>query len=123
VVCTYFASDPTQQLALFIWLIIRLIQLVFSIETVFFSHEKLANSVFQSVYNFSRTGQNLLAPEISITRKQAQNTAAKAQTICTPHTQTWHSGMAIPYTAYGMAVPEKNRSPFLKYISFTFLKK
>jgi hypothetical protein len=41
--------------ALFIWLIIRLIQLVFSAGTVFFSHKKSANSVFQPAYNFSRT--------------------------------------------------------------------
>jgi hypothetical protein len=41
--------------ALFIWLIIRLIQLVFSAGTVFFSHKKSANSVFQSAYNSSRT--------------------------------------------------------------------
>jgi hypothetical protein len=32
---------------MFIWLIIRLIQLVFSAETVFFSHKKSANSIFQ----------------------------------------------------------------------------
>jgi hypothetical protein len=42
-------------MALFIWLIIRLIQLVFSAETVFFSHKKSANSVFQPAYNSSRT--------------------------------------------------------------------
>jgi hypothetical protein len=44
---------------LFIWLIIRLIQLVFSAETVFFSHKKSANSVFQPAYNSSRTGPNI----------------------------------------------------------------
>jgi hypothetical protein len=38
---------------LFIWLIIRLIQLVFSTETVFFSYKKLA--VFQPAYHFNRT--------------------------------------------------------------------
>jgi hypothetical protein len=43
-------------MVLFIWLIIRLIWLVFSAETVFFSHEKSANSVFQPAYNSSRTG-------------------------------------------------------------------
>jgi hypothetical protein len=42
-------------MALFIWLIIRLIQLVFSAGTVFFSHKKSANSVFQPAYNSSRT--------------------------------------------------------------------
>jgi hypothetical protein len=42
-------------LALFIWLIIRLIQLVFSAGTIFFSHKKSANSVFQPTYNSSRT--------------------------------------------------------------------
>jgi hypothetical protein len=43
-------------LAMFIWLIIRFIQLVFSAETVFFSHKKSANSVFQPAYNSSQTG-------------------------------------------------------------------
>jgi hypothetical protein len=42
-------------MALFIRLIIRLFQLVFSAETVFFSHNKSANSVFQPVYQHSRT--------------------------------------------------------------------
>jgi hypothetical protein len=41
--------------ALFIWLIIRFIQLVFSAKTVFFSHKKSVNSVFQPAYNSSRT--------------------------------------------------------------------
>jgi hypothetical protein len=41
-------------LALFIWLIIRLIQFVFSAGTIFFSHKKSANSVFQPAYNSSR---------------------------------------------------------------------
>jgi hypothetical protein len=45
----------TENLALFIWLIIRLIQLVFSGRTIFFSHEKSVNSVFQPAYNSSRT--------------------------------------------------------------------
>jgi hypothetical protein len=42
-------------MAMFIWLIIRLIRLVFSAGTVFFSHKKSANSVFQPAYNSSRT--------------------------------------------------------------------
>jgi hypothetical protein len=42
-------------LAVFICLIIRLIQLVFSAETIFFSHKKSVNSVFQPGYNSSRT--------------------------------------------------------------------
>jgi hypothetical protein len=41
--------------SLFIWLIIRLFQLVFSAETVFFSHNKSANSVFQPAYQPNRT--------------------------------------------------------------------
>jgi hypothetical protein len=49
-------NKATATTALLIWLIIRLIQLVFSAGTVFFSHKKLANSVFQPAYNFSRTG-------------------------------------------------------------------
>jgi IS4 transposase len=48
-------------LALFIWLIIRLIQLVFSAGTIFFSHEKSVNSVFQPAYNSSRTAPLYLA--------------------------------------------------------------
>jgi hypothetical protein len=40
---------------LFIWLIIRFIQLVFSARTIFFSQKKSVNSVFQPAYNFSRT--------------------------------------------------------------------
>jgi hypothetical protein len=47
---------------LFIWLIIRLIQLVFSAGTVFFSHEKSANSVFQPAYNSSRTAPKFDEP-------------------------------------------------------------
>jgi hypothetical protein len=43
-------------MALFIWFIIRFIQLVFSAEIVFFSHKKSANSVFQPAYNSNRTG-------------------------------------------------------------------
>jgi hypothetical protein len=43
-------------LALFIWLIIRFIRLVFSVETVCFSHKKSATSVFQLAYNSNRTG-------------------------------------------------------------------
>jgi hypothetical protein len=42
--------------ALFIRLIIRLFQLVFSAGTVFFSHNKSVNSVFQPTYQYSRTG-------------------------------------------------------------------
>jgi hypothetical protein len=48
-------------MVLFIWLIIRLIQLVFSAGTIFFSLKKSANSVFQPAYNFSRTGPMLPA--------------------------------------------------------------
>jgi hypothetical protein len=42
--------------AMFIRLIIRLFQLVFSARTVFFSHNKSANSVFQPAYQPSRMG-------------------------------------------------------------------
>jgi hypothetical protein len=44
------------QRAMFIRLIIRLFQLIFSVETVFFSHNKSANRVFQSAYQHSRMG-------------------------------------------------------------------
>jgi hypothetical protein len=41
--------------ALFIRLIIRLFQFIFSAGTVFSSHNKSANSVFQPAYQHSRT--------------------------------------------------------------------
>jgi hypothetical protein len=40
--------------ALFIRLIIRLFQLVFSAGTIFFSHNKSTNNVFQPAYQHSR---------------------------------------------------------------------
>jgi hypothetical protein len=43
-------------MALFIRLIIRLFQLIFSVGTMFFSHNKSVNSVFQLAYQHSRTG-------------------------------------------------------------------
>jgi hypothetical protein len=49
--------------ALFIWVIIRLIQLVFSAGTVFFSQKKSVNSVFQPAYNSSRTDPKLIKKE------------------------------------------------------------
>jgi hypothetical protein len=42
--------------AMFIRLIIRTFQLVFSVGIVFFSHNKSANSVSQPAYQHSRTG-------------------------------------------------------------------
>jgi hypothetical protein len=48
-------SAALQAMALFIWLIIRLIQLGFLVGTIFFSHKKSANSVFQPAYNSSWT--------------------------------------------------------------------
>jgi hypothetical protein len=45
---------------LFIRLIIRTFQLVFSVRIVFFSHNKSVNSVFQPAYQHSRTGPNSL---------------------------------------------------------------
>jgi hypothetical protein len=53
-VCVFVCEDKLF-MALFIWLIIRLIQLVFLTGTVFFSHKKSANSIFQPAYNSSRT--------------------------------------------------------------------
>jgi hypothetical protein len=50
-------------MALFIRLIIRLFQLVFLVGTVFFSHNKSANSVFQPAYQYSRTAP-MLAEEM-----------------------------------------------------------
>jgi hypothetical protein len=43
-------------MVLFIRLIIRIFQLVFSAGTVFFSHNQSANGVFQPAYQHSRTG-------------------------------------------------------------------
>jgi len=42
-------------MALFAYLIIRLFQLVFSVGTVFFSHNKLAGTVFRFVFSAKRT--------------------------------------------------------------------
>jgi hypothetical protein len=54
---SWFADYSTMQhMTLFIRLIIRTFQLVFLARTVFFSHNKSANSVFQSTYQHSRTG-------------------------------------------------------------------
>jgi hypothetical protein len=51
-------------MTLFIRLIIRPFQLLFLARTVFFSHNKSANSVFQPAYQHSRTGPilDMLAP-------------------------------------------------------------
>jgi hypothetical protein len=43
-------------MALFIRLIILLFQLIFLAETVFFSHNKSANNIFQPAYQHGRTG-------------------------------------------------------------------
>jgi hypothetical protein len=51
-----FSTPQSLTLSLFIRLIIRLFQLVFSAGTVFFSHNKSANSVFQPAYQPNRTG-------------------------------------------------------------------
>jgi hypothetical protein len=45
---------------MFIRLIIRLFQLIFSAGTVFFSHNKSANSIFQPAYQHSRTAPRFL---------------------------------------------------------------
>jgi hypothetical protein len=47
-------------MALFIRLIIRTFQFVFSVGTVFFFHNKSANSVFQPTYQHNRTGMFML---------------------------------------------------------------
>jgi hypothetical protein len=54
--------SPSQPLikAMFIRLIIRLFQLVFSVGAVFFSHNKSVNSVFQPDYQHSRTTPKIL---------------------------------------------------------------
>jgi hypothetical protein len=45
--------------ALFIRLIIRTFQLVFSVRTVFFSYDKSANSIFQPAYSTAERSQRL----------------------------------------------------------------
>jgi hypothetical protein len=47
-------------MSLFTWPIIRLFQLVFSAGTIFFSHNKSTNSVFQPAYQPRRTGPMFL---------------------------------------------------------------
>jgi hypothetical protein len=56
-------EDHFTLMALFTWLIIRLIRLVFSVGIVFFSHKKSATSVFQPAYISSRTGPKNTASE------------------------------------------------------------
>jgi hypothetical protein len=48
-------EKETVTMVMFIRLIIRLFQLVFSVRTIFFSYNKSANSIFQSGYQHSRT--------------------------------------------------------------------
>jgi hypothetical protein len=52
----YYSLLSYGSIALFIRLIIRTFQLDFLAGTVFFSHDKSANSVFQLAYKHSRTG-------------------------------------------------------------------
>jgi hypothetical protein len=52
---TRAGPNPVANNGLFIWLIIRFIQLVFLAGTLFFSHKKSVNNVFQPAYNSSRT--------------------------------------------------------------------
>jgi hypothetical protein len=47
--------------ALFIWLIIRLFQFVFLAGTVFFSHNKSANSVFSRLISTAERGLECLS--------------------------------------------------------------
>jgi hypothetical protein len=62
---TAWLRVPSSTSALFIRLIIRLFQLVFLAGTVFFSHNKSANSVFQPAYQHSRTAPSLPTVQIS----------------------------------------------------------
>jgi hypothetical protein len=59
--------------ALFIRLIIRLFQLVFSAGTIFFSHNKSANSVFQPAYQHSQTEPKSSRREKHQGKKPAKN--------------------------------------------------
>jgi hypothetical protein len=77
--CLVFRVCRTSK-ALFIWLIIRLIRLVFSVRTVFFSHKKSANSVFQPAYNSSRTTPKLF-PFCVLEREGAAQSAQRVLTL------------------------------------------
>jgi hypothetical protein len=80
-------GEPANSLpimALFIWLIIRLIQLVFSAETVFFSHEKSANSVFQPAYNSSRTAPICSTDHRPHSMKESCNISVAHQLFVSP---------------------------------------
>jgi hypothetical protein len=61
-ICEHIQNATT---VLFIRLIIRLFQLVFSVGTVFFSHNISANSVFQLAYQHSRTAPTSVHEEIN----------------------------------------------------------
>ena len=49
-------TNSNAPLALFVSLIMRPFQLVFSAETVFFSYNKLAGTVFRLIFSAKRTG-------------------------------------------------------------------
>jgi hypothetical protein len=68
-------------MTLFIWLIIRLIQLVFSTETVFFSHQKSANSVFQPAYNSNRRLQYPLETKVEGEKRERREDGKKSQSV------------------------------------------
>jgi hypothetical protein len=57
-------TKKTHSMALFIRLIIRLFQLIFSVGIVFFSRNKSANSIFEPAYQHSRTGP--MSPSLSV---------------------------------------------------------
>jgi hypothetical protein len=54
-----FKGNSTVTYRLIIRLIICLFQFVFSVGTIFFSHNKLANNIFQPAYQYSRTAPTL----------------------------------------------------------------
>jgi hypothetical protein len=57
-----YALAMVQLKSMFTRLIIRLFQLVFSAKTVFLSHNKSVNAIFQPAYQPSRTGPKVPVP-------------------------------------------------------------
>jgi hypothetical protein len=110
-------------MALFIWFIIRLIQLVFLARTVFFSHKKSVNSVFQSAYNSSRRGKSPDYALYSKSRISSPETAAldaAAMRSCLhpirtqiPMTNKWKWALVLGL-GVGFAC-ENGRGSFLSY--------
>jgi hypothetical protein len=67
--------------SLFTCLIIRLFQLVFSVGTVFFSHNKSTNSVFQPAYQPNQTGPQSPGSSFLYNARNAKRNNAREELV------------------------------------------